>query len=87
MSELQDEPADIEPDEVEKQEQIERVRELLKDLGERQREAILLRFFEEQSVDETAASMDCSPGTVKATVFQAIRILREKMIGKKTNDQ
>jgi RNA polymerase sigma-70 factor (ECF subfamily) len=48
-------------------------------LPERQREAITLRFFEELNVEETAAAMKCAEGTVKATVHQALRSLREKL--------
>jgi len=55
------------------------VRDLLADLPERQREAIVLRFFEDQSIEETAGLMNCAKGTVKATVHQAIRTLRMKL--------
>ena len=48
-------------------------------LPERQREAITLRFFEELSVEETAAAMKCATGTVKATVHQALRSLKERL--------
>ena len=53
--------------------------EHLAHLPERQREAITLRFFEELSVEETAAAMKCATGTVKATVHQALRSLKEKL--------
>jgi RNA polymerase sigma-70 factor, ECF subfamily len=52
----------------------------LADLPERQREAVLLRYFEDLSVEETAAAMNCAQGTIKATVFQALHSLREKLI-------
>jgi len=55
------------------------MRELLNDLPERQREALLLRFFEEMSVEDAAVAMNCAAGTVKATVHQAIRSLRAKL--------
>jgi RNA polymerase sigma-70 factor (ECF subfamily) len=51
----------------------------LADLPERQREALMLRFFEELSVEQTAAAMSCAEGTVKATVHQALRALRDKL--------
>ena len=60
-------------------EQRDRLRAVLDDLPERQREAIVLRFFEELSVDETAAAMQCATGTVKATVHQALRSLRKQL--------
>ena len=43
------------------------------------RRTLTLRFFEELSVEETATAMGCAAGTVKATVHQALRTLREKM--------
>lgn len=55
------------------------VRSTLQHLSERQREAVTLRFFEELSVEETAAVMNCAEGTVKATVFQALRILKNRL--------
>jgi RNA polymerase sigma-70 factor (ECF subfamily) len=60
-------------------EQRDRLRAVLDDLPERQREAVVLRFFEELSVEDTAAAMQCAAGTVKATVHQALRSLRQKL--------
>ena len=57
------------------------LKRLLEELPERQREALVLRYFEELSVEETAGAMNCAEGTVKATVFQALRALREKFGG------
>lgn len=56
-----------------------RVRAVLEDLPERQREALVLRFFEELSVEQTAEAMACAPGTVKATVHQAMQALRKRL--------
>jgi RNA polymerase sigma-70 factor (ECF subfamily) len=55
------------------------VRSVLAELPERQREAVTLRFFEELSVEETAAAMNCAEGTVKATIHQALRALRRRI--------
>lgn len=60
-------------------EDIRSLREMLILLPERQREALVLRFFEEMSVEQTAEAMGCAPGTVKATVHQALRALRRKL--------
>ena len=60
-------------------EQRDRLRAVLGDLPQRQREAVVLRFFEELSVEDTAAAMNCAPGTVKATVHQALRALRQRL--------
>jgi RNA polymerase sigma-70 factor (ECF subfamily) len=60
-------------------EQQQKIRALLKDLPDRQREVLLLRFFEELSTEETAAAMGCATGTVKATLHQALRALKQKM--------
>ena len=60
-------------------EQREVLHAVLANLPDRQREAIVLRFFEELSVEETAAAMNCAEGTVKATVHQALRSMRQKL--------
>ena len=62
-------------------EQREKLHAALADLPDRQREAIVLRFFEELSVEQTALAMDCAEGTVKATVHQALRSLKQKLSG------
>lgn len=59
--------------------EIARVRAILRDLPERQQQAVVLRFFEGLSVDETAAAMECAPGTIKATVHQALRAIRARL--------
>jgi RNA polymerase sigma-70 factor (ECF subfamily) len=59
--------------------QIAQVRSILDDLPDRQRQAVVLRFFEGLSVDETAAAMACAPGTIKATVHQALRAIRARL--------
>ncbi|HRK30850.1 MAG TPA: RNA polymerase sigma factor [Tepidisphaeraceae bacterium] len=61
------------------QDELKRVHELIQSLPDRQREAILLRFFEALSVEETAAVMNCAAGTIKATVHQALRAMRQKL--------
>lgn len=64
---------------VEGDEQREALRAVLEQLPDRQREAVILRFFEQLSVEESAQAMGCATGTVKATVHQALRSLREKL--------
>jgi RNA polymerase sigma-70 factor (ECF subfamily) len=48
-------------------------------LPERQRDVLLLRLVEGLSVAETARRMRCAEGTVKATLHQATRKLREQL--------
>jgi len=52
------------------------VHALIRDLPERQRDVVLLRIFEELSVEETATTLGCRPGTVKATLHKALKKLR-----------
>ena len=52
----------------------------LGELPRRQREAFMLRNFEELNVAETAAAMGCSDGSVKTHYSRAVHRLRE-MIG------
>jgi RNA polymerase sigma-70 factor, ECF subfamily len=60
-------------------EEREVVRHVLAELSDRQREVVILRFFEELSVEETAAAMNCAEGTVKATLHQALKAIKRKI--------
>jgi RNA polymerase sigma factor (sigma-70 family) len=42
----------------------------------RQREAVVLRYFADLSIEDTAIAMRCAPGTVKSAVNAALRTLR-----------
>lgn len=57
-------------------EQSERLQVAIAKLPERQQEAIVLRYLESLSIDETAKVMNVSQGTVKATINQALNRLR-----------
>jgi RNA polymerase sigma-70 factor (ECF subfamily) len=64
---------------LEGRERAELVNRILDELPMRQREAVLLRFFEQLSVEESAQVMGCAGGTVKALVFQALRNMRRRL--------
>jgi RNA polymerase sigma-70 factor, ECF subfamily len=51
------------------------IEEKLKELPDRQREAFLLRYWEELDVAEAAQSMGCSEGSVKTHCSRAVRAL------------
>ncbi|CAM2066558.1 RNA polymerase sigma factor [Sulfidibacter corallicola] len=53
--------------------------EALARLSERQRSMVLLKYYEGCSINEIAEVFDCATGTVKATLFQAIRNLRKNL--------
>jgi RNA polymerase sigma factor (sigma-70 family) len=52
------------------------VRQALMQLSDRQRIAVLLRFLEDLSVEQTAEMMNCGPGTVKKLTARALAALR-----------
>jgi RNA polymerase sigma factor (sigma-70 family) len=58
-------------------------RELLLDalrgLPPRQRTMIVLRYFEDLSVEETARLLRCSPGTVKSATSRGLARLRDAL--------
>jgi len=51
--------------------------EALRLLPPRQRAVIVLRYYEEMSVNETATVLGCSDGTVKRHSFDGLARLRE----------
>ncbi len=48
-------------------------------LPQRQRAAIVLRFYEDLSDVQTAAVLGCSPGTVRSLVSRGMKTLREAL--------
>ncbi|MEV8375231.1 SigE family RNA polymerase sigma factor [Kribbella sp. NPDC056861] len=50
--------------------------QLLAELPPRQRACVVLRYFDELSVDETAEALGCSTGTVKSQTLRALQKLR-----------
>jgi RNA polymerase sigma factor (sigma-70 family) len=52
------------------------IREAVSRLHRRQRQALVLRYFLDLSVAQTADLMECSEGTVKSLTHQAIKSLR-----------
>jgi RNA polymerase sigma-70 factor (ECF subfamily) len=54
----------------------------IQELPTRQREAFLMRYWEELDVAETAASMGCSEGSVKTHSSRAVHALSKILRGK-----
>jgi RNA polymerase sigma-70 factor (sigma-E family) len=52
------------------------ITQALAELPPRQRACVVLRYFDELSVDETAAVLECRPGTVKSQTLRALEKLR-----------
>lgn len=76
---LVEEPVDTRSDpdrQVSEDDAAARVRQLVAELPERQRDVVLLRIFEDLSVAETAKAMGCREGTVKALLHKATRRLK-----------
>lgn len=55
------------------------VHEALLRLPARQRAAMVLRFYEDLTAEQTAEVMGCSSGTVRALVFRGMRTLRSEL--------
>jgi RNA polymerase sigma-70 factor (ECF subfamily) len=54
----------------------------IQELPGRQREAFLMRYWEEMDVAETAAAMGCSEGSVKTHCSRAIHALSKALKAK-----
>jgi RNA polymerase sigma-70 factor (ECF subfamily) len=63
------------PEHAEKKQMVEIIEQALQNLPARQREAFLLRYWEELDVSETAAVMGCSQGSVKTHCSRAAHAL------------
>jgi RNA polymerase sigma-70 factor (ECF subfamily) len=70
-SNLQEQPAD----ELERSQVLEIIEQEVKKLPARQREAFLMRYWEELDVAETATAMGCSEGSVKTHCSRAAHAL------------
>ena len=62
------------------------VRQAVLDLPDRQRQAIVLRYFADLAVRDTAQLMNCPEGTVKTLAHQAIKALRRAGLEVTTDD-
>jgi RNA polymerase sigma-70 factor (sigma-E family) len=65
-------PAPDGPDVVERLSQLE----LLRRLPPRQRAAVVLRFYDDLSIADTAAALGCTEGTIKSLSSRGLRTLR-----------
>ena len=54
---------------------------LLRTLPDRQRAALVLRYFHDLPDDEIAATLDCRPGTVRSLISRGTATLKELAVG------
>jgi RNA polymerase sigma-70 factor (sigma-E family) len=55
------------------------VRAALAEVPPRQRAVLVMRYYCDLSVDDTAAALNCSPGTVKSLTWHGLGALRKKL--------
>ncbi|EFL13326.1 SigE family RNA polymerase sigma factor [Streptomyces sp. C] len=56
--------------------------EVLTVLSTKQRAVVVLRYWAELSIEETAGALGVSPGTVKSTLHRALLVLRQELTGR-----
>lgn len=66
-------------DEVQREQTMKLLENAISELPERQRQAFLLRYWEEMDLAETAAVMGCSEGSVKTHCSRACKALADVM--------
>jgi RNA polymerase sigma-70 factor, ECF subfamily len=66
-------------DAFQRREVVEAIEEELSRLPPRQREAFLLRYWEDFDTQQTADVMNCSPGSVKTHCFRAVQALAKAL--------
>lgn len=79
MDEVSTEGAD---DSANRAEILAQIEEEIQKLPARQREAFLLRYWEELDVAETAAAMGCSEGSVKTHCSRAVHALAQSLLSR-----
>ena len=66
-------------DEVQREQTMRLIEEAVSNLPERQRQAFILRYWEEMDLAETAEVMGCSEGSVKTHYFRALNAIRARL--------
>jgi len=69
-------------DAAERTQTMQQIELQIKELPGRQREAFLMRYWEEMDVAETAAAMGCSEGSVKTHCSRAVHALSKALLAK-----
>ena len=69
-------------DQVEREQNVNLIEQEIKKLPTRQREAFLMRYWEDMDVAETAATMGCSEGSVKTHCSRATHTLAKALRAK-----
>ncbi|MFM9005186.1 MAG: RNA polymerase sigma factor, partial [Flavobacteriales bacterium] len=72
-------------DHLEKDERVQKMREIVEKLKPRYKRLVELRYFEEKSYEEIAEIQSLPLGTVKAQLFRARDLLMQMMQDKKDN--
>ena len=67
---------------LEREQVLELIEEEIRKLPARQREAFLMRYWEDMNTEETAAVMGCSEGSVKTHCSRAIQSLCKALLAK-----
>jgi RNA polymerase sigma-70 factor (ECF subfamily) len=62
-----------------KAEQVEKVRQAVESLPDKQKAALVMAYYQQLSYREVALAMDCSIGTVKTQMYRALKTLAHKL--------
>jgi RNA polymerase sigma-70 factor (ECF subfamily) len=75
-------PQEAPSDQLQQAQTLEIIEKAIRQLPERQRQAFLLRYWEELDVAEAASAMGCSEGSVKTHCSRAVHALSAMLKGK-----
>jgi len=68
-------------------ENVERIKRSLEQLPDEQRETVLLRFYQELTLEEIAKVTKVSLGTVKSRLYRALRLLQGMLLREEVKDE
>ena len=77
----------VDPDIAQAAEDRDQIRRLIRQLPERQRAALVLRYFDDMSDREVARALGCRPGTARSLISRGLATVRAELARSEAGDR